>query len=113
MDMVKQALMGIVASMALGGCLTDPNIVYVPDTQEEEADQDEDNSQGAAWWPADRLPLEWGVPTGQPNGSALPGRGALLAQSMRPGHLEGMLTATLNRTFVGARVKGRRQAYAT
>ena len=109
MDMVKQALMGIVASMALGGCLTDPNVVYVPDTQEE-VDQDEDNSQGAAWWPTDGLPLEWGVPTGQPDGSALPGRGTLLARSVRLGRSEGMPAEALNRTLLGPRVKGQRKA---
>ena len=111
MDMVKQALMGLVASMALGGCLTDPNIVYVPDTQEEEADQDEDNSQGAAWWPADGLPLDWGVPTGELNGSVLLGRGALLAQSVRLGRSEVMLAADLNRTILGGRVKCQHEAY--
>ena len=45
MDTVKQALAGIAGSMLLAGCLTDPAIVYVPDTAEVETeDATEDDS---------------------------------------------------------------------
>ena len=54
MDTVKQALMGIIGSMALGGCLTDPNIIRVPDTQQEETAEDGDTGGTAAAWPATR-----------------------------------------------------------
>ncbi|HUU83948.1 MAG TPA: hypothetical protein VM243_10635 [Phycisphaerae bacterium] len=56
MDTVKQSLAGIVGSMVLAGCLTDPNVVYVPQTEEEEpADEDANTNGSAAVWPIDVL----------------------------------------------------------
>jgi len=63
MDMVKQALAAIAGSAMLAGCLTDPNIVYVPDTEmvDTENETDGDGEDGTA--------LLW-----QPQGYLFPGR---------------------------------------
>ena len=94
MDMVKQALAAIVGSLVLGGCLTDPNIVYVPQTQQEESDQDEDSGGGAALWPSDPSPAQWSVPRDHPASSAWE-QGTLLAQSGPHGTPDAVLAVAL------------------
>jgi hypothetical protein len=50
---MKQTFAGIVGSLILAGCLSDPNIVYVPDTTDTE---DEDDTETAMLWSAPDYP---------------------------------------------------------
>ena len=102
--MVKQALAAIVGSLVLGGCLTDPNIVYVPQTQQEEPDQHEDSSGDAALWPTDSSPAQWGVPRGHPAFSVWE-QGTLLAQSGPHGAPDAVPAAALIPALLDAPVK--------
>ncbi|MCH7812632.1 MAG: hypothetical protein IID40_01295 [Planctomycetes bacterium] len=60
MDTIKQTMAALLGSWALSGCLTDPGIVQVPDTQEEAdlLDQGDGDDDGTArLWPMEgRLP---------------------------------------------------------
>lgn len=62
MDTIKQTMAALLGSWALSGCLTDPTIVNVPDTQEEEADL-LDEGDGADDGTARLWPMEgWASP---------------------------------------------------
>ncbi len=105
-DMVKQALAGILGSMALAGCLSDQTILQVSETEQEEVDQDEESDDSAAIWPADRFLGPGSVPL--MNSGSLPADGrALLAQSVRSAGPNHALTAGLAGVFLSTRAEGR------
>jgi len=55
-DTVKQAIAGIVGSVLLSSCLTDPNMVHVPVVRQEQSEDEGDSADGnAALWPVEQM----------------------------------------------------------
>lgn len=56
MDTIKQAIAGIVGSVLLSSCLTDPNFVHVPVVRQEQSEDEGDSADGnAALWPVEQM----------------------------------------------------------
>ncbi len=108
-DTVKQALAGIIGSMALAGCLSDPAILQVPEAEVEEVDPDEGSGGGASIWPTDQFLRPGSVPTMDAGYLPVEGR-VLLAQSVRSAGPILALTARLAGVWPSTRAEDRRPA---
>ncbi|MCP4250627.1 MAG: hypothetical protein GY778_26595 [bacterium] len=97
MDTMKQTFAALLGSWALSGCLTDPDVVYVPDTQEEEADL-QDQGDGADDGTARLWHLEGWLPPGSPDLSGDPiTPGAAFLAMRKPPVVDGPAVAVVSK----------------